>query len=137
MAAGEERPIAELVTGVDALEPCFGGEGPFGWAGALTAPLPTLEAAVGPLIGALTTSPQKEGVTVVVLFQGLLASGPCKNDFKNGEIGVSPKFDRCRLSGNILLKKSKSAVADGKALPFARTQLGHHVSLLIGSDFIS
>ena len=34
-------------------------------------------------------------------------------------------------------KKSKSAVADGKALSFARTQLGHHVSLLIGSDFIS
>ena len=34
-------------------------------------------------------------------------------------------------------EKSKSAVADGKALPFARTQLGHHVSLLIGSDFIS
>ena len=34
-------------------------------------------------------------------------------------------------------EKSKSAVADGKALWFARTQLGHHVSLLIGSDFIS
>jgi len=30
------------------------------------------------------------------------------------------------------LEKSKSAVADGKALWFARTQLGHHVSLLIG-----
>ena len=27
---------------------------------------------------------------------------------------------------------SKSAVPDGKALLFARTQLGHHVSLLIG-----
>ena len=34
-------------------------------------------------------------------------------------------------------QKSKSAVPDGKALSFARTQLGHHVSLLIGSDFIS
>ena len=39
--------------------------------------------------------------------------------------------------GAYLKKKSKSAVADGKALSFARTQLGHHVSLLIGSDFIS
>ena len=28
-------------------------------------------------------------------------------------------------------KKSKSAVADGKALSLARTQLGHNVSLLI------
>ena len=29
-------------------------------------------------------------------------------------------------------QKSKSAVSDGEALSFARTQLGHHVSLLIG-----
>ena len=34
-------------------------------------------------------------------------------------------------------KKSISAVADEKALSFARTQLCHDVSLLIGSDFIS
>ena len=36
------------------------------------------------------------------------------------------------LAGMNLEKKSKSAVPDGKALSFASTQLGHHVSLLIG-----
>jgi len=35
------------------------------------------------------------------------------------------------LCGNFDSKKSKSAVADGKALSLARTQLGHKVSLLI------
>ena len=41
---------------------------------------------------------------------------------------------KCYFHFNVkdnLLKKSKSAVADGKALSLARTQLGHKVSLLI------
>ena len=48
----------------------------------------------------------------------------------NVSINIQPTYEK-------LGKKSKSAVPDGKALPFARTQLGHHVSLLIGLDFIS
>ena len=54
-----------------------------------------------------------------------LAEGVIENQLKRGK----------KRKANV--KKSKSAVADGKALLFARTQLGHHVSLLIGSDFIS
>ena len=50
--------------------------------------------------------------------------GKILKEIKN-KIGIRYFKEKC-------LKKSKSAVPDGKALSVARTQLGHHVSLLIG-----
>ena len=56
-----------------------------------------------------------------------------------GQVGTRSQIVLPILTKNLdfLGKNPKSAVPDGKALSFARTQLGHHVSLLIGSDFIS
>ena len=54
---------------------CLGGDGPFGWAAAgLGAAVPVLVPDACPPVGALTTSPQKEGAAVADLFHGLLAS---------------------------------------------------------------
>ena len=58
--------------------------------------------------------------------------GKEKNKMRvRGPTACPPPTNRFVPKARTKYKKSKSAVADGKALLLARTQLGHKVSLLI------